>query len=86
MAKYDRLFEHLCRLPDGPAALSFDEVAGLVGGLPASAERSRVWWGNDPGGRNPQAKAWLDAGRRVAEVDFAARVVRFTAAEWRRGS
>lgn len=86
MAKYDRLFQHLCRLPDGPVELTFDEVSALVGGLPATAERSRAWWANEVGGGSRQAKAWLDAGREVASVDVAARVVRFSAAQWRRGS
>ena len=86
MAKYDALFRHLCHLPDGPVELTFDEVAGLVGGLPVTAERSRAWWANEVSGRQLQAKAWLDAGREVADVDVAARVVRFSAAGWRRGS
>ena len=86
MAKYDALFEHLCRAGDGPLELTFDEVGGLVGGLPATAERLRAWWSNDPGGRNGHARAWLDAGREVVGVDLAARRVSFSAAGWRRGS
>jgi hypothetical protein len=86
VAKYDPLFKHLSGLPDGPVELTFDEVARLVGGLPASAERLRVWWANSVDGRSVQAKAWLDAGRQVTDVDVASRVVRFSAAEWRRGS
>lgn len=86
MAKYDPLFEHLCRLPDGPVELSFDEVDQLVGGLPVSAERQRAWWANEADGRRAQAKAWRNAGREVTDVDLAARVVRFSGATWRRGS
>ena len=86
MAKYDPLFRHLCKLPDGPAELTFDEIAELVGGLPATAERSRAWWANEVSGRQLQAKAWLDAGREVTDVDVATRVVRFSAAGWLRGS
>ena len=86
MAKYDRLFEHLCRLPDGPVEVSMDEIASLVGGLPASASQHRSWWRNEPRGPKAQANAWLNAGREVTEVDLDRRVVRFSAPEWRRGS
>ena len=84
--KYDPLFEHLCRLPDGPAEVSLDDIDVLVGGLPASAGRFRSWWTNEVGGRNVQAAAWLNAGREVTSVDLGRRVVSFSAAQWRRGS
>jgi hypothetical protein len=84
--KYDPLFAHLCRLPDGPAELSFDEISSLVGGLPASAEKQRSWWANEAAGRTAHAAAWLNAGRRVTGVDVDRRVVTFSAAQWRRGS
>ena len=86
MAKYDPLFEHLCRAGDGPLDLTFDDVARLVGGLPASAESYRAWWANEVGPRHPQVKAWLNAGREVVSVDIDGRVVRFSAARWTRGA
>ena len=86
MAKYDRLFEHLCRLPDGPVEVTMDEIGKLVGGLPKSAEQYRAWWANEPGPRGGQATAWLNAGREVTNVDLDRRVVAFSAAQWRRGS
>jgi len=87
MDKYDELFEHLYRAGDGPVEMSFDEIAGLVGGLPASAERLPAWWENDAeGGRHVQARAWLNAGREVEGVDRVTRRVRFSAARWRRGA
>jgi hypothetical protein len=87
MAKYDRLFEHLCRADDGPLTMSFDEIEDLVGALPASARRSKAWWANDPsGGAHVQAKAWLNSGREVESVDQHKHVVRFSAAGWRRGA
>lgn len=86
MAKYDPLFEHLCRAGDGPLEMSFDDVARLVGGLPASATSHRAWWANEVGGRHVQAAAWINAGREVNDVDMARRIVRFSAAGWRRGS
>jgi hypothetical protein len=85
MAKYDALFEHLCRADDGELVLSFAELDGLVGGLPASANRNRAWWGNEASGRHVHAKAWLNAGREVIDVDLGSSV-QFSAARWRRGS
>ena len=85
MAKYDPLFEHLCRAGNGPVEMTFDEVAALVGGLPPSATR-QAWWANEREGRHVQAHAWLNAGREVEAVDFVARRVRFSRVEWRRGS
>lgn len=86
MAKYDALFEHLCRARDGPVEMSFHDIGHLVGGLPASATVHKAWWGNEVGGRHVQAAAWINAGREVDDVDMAGRVVRFSAAGWRRGS
>ena len=86
MAKYDPLFEHLCRAGDGPVEMSFDEIGRLVGGLPPSAERPE-WWNNEaPGTRHVQAKAWLNAGREVEKVDRPNRRVRFSSPGWRRGA
>ncbi len=34
MGKYNRLLEHLCRADDGPIEMTFEEIDGLVGGLP----------------------------------------------------
>lgn len=86
VAKYDPLFEHLCRSGDGPLEMSFDDIERLVGELPASASRSTAWWTNQPEGRNVQARAWSNAGRDVVRVDLAARQVTFGPATWRRGA
>jgi hypothetical protein len=87
VAKYDALFEHLCRAGDGPVTLTFTEIERLVGSLPASATTHRPWWANEVGGgRHVQAKAWINAGREVEAVDFNARTVTFGAPRWRRGS
>ena len=87
MAKYDRLFEHLCRAADTPLELSFDEVDALVGGLPATARTLPAWWANDATGpKHVQAKAWLNAGRSVEKVDREAGRVRFSKPGWTRGS
>lgn len=87
MAKYDPLFEHLCRAGDSPVEMAFDDVGQLVGGLPVSAEQHPAWWANEAeGGRHVQARAWLNAGREVEHVDREARRVRFSAPRWRRGA
>ena len=87
MGKYDPLFEHLCRAPDAPVEMTFEEIAALVDGLPPTATRTSAWWGNDPAGpRHVQARAWLNAGREVERVDRVAGRVRFSAPSWRRGS
>ena len=58
MAKYDPLFEFLCRAPDGPISMTFDEIEALVGLLPASAAKFKQWWENEtPGGQHVQARA-----------------------------
>jgi hypothetical protein len=87
VAKYDSLFEFLCRAGDAPVSLTFDEVERLVGPLPASATKFKRWWANESaGGRDVHARAWLNAGREVERVDLGGRVVCFSAAGWRRGS
>ena len=87
MAKYDPLLEYLCRADDGPIEMTFDEIGRLVGGLPASAAMWPAWWANEAAGsRHVQAHAWLGAGREVEAVDRVGKRVRFSAAEWRRGS
>ncbi|MGI8809411.1 MAG: DUF7662 domain-containing protein [Acidimicrobiales bacterium] len=87
VAKYDPLLEHLCRADDGPLEMTFEEIGRLVGGLPASAATWPAWWANETAGsRHVQARAWLDSGRVIESVDRAGKRVRFSAAEWRRGS
>jgi hypothetical protein len=86
VAKYDPLFEYLCRAGDEPIELTFDDIGRLVGGLPAAADRLSAWWSNDADGPHVQARAWLNAGREVVTVDRAHRRVTFSAPTWRRGA
>lgn len=72
--KYEALSQYLDEQPaDEPVSLTFDEVYCLIGGLPPSATAHRPWWGNTWG--NPQAAAWLRAGRKVTEVQLGRHVV-----------
>lgn len=86
MAKYDPLFEHLCKATDGPLELSFEAVGALVGGLPNSAYLYSAWWSNEAGGRHVDAHAWMNAGRLVERVDLNRQIVRFSAARRNRGA
>jgi hypothetical protein len=74
MAKYGPLQEHLTRLA-APVRMSFSEIDRLVGGLPQSARTYREWWANHA--NNPQAKAWLGAGRHVESIDVGRETVEF---------
>jgi hypothetical protein len=68
--KYGPLRDRLVGV-SGPIELTFEEVAGLVGGLPSSAYRYPQWWENEQRGAHVQARAWLTVGRHVASVDLA---------------
>ncbi|MDP1794368.1 MAG: hypothetical protein Q8K63_09560 [Acidimicrobiales bacterium] len=78
MSKYDPLRLHLEAAPDETLAMTFDEIATLVDGLPPSAFNHREWWSNNPRTTAPR-HAWLPAGRRVEHVDMTQRKVRFSA-------
>lgn len=75
MRKYQPLLEHL-KGSDASVEMTFDEIASMVGGLPESATKFGQWWENT--GHHSQAKAWLEAGYKVASVDRQERRVRFT--------
>jgi len=50
-------------------SLSFARIDGLIGSnLPMSAYRTEAWWSNSPS--TAHAKAWLDAGWEVQEVNL----------------
>ncbi len=86
MAKYDPLFEHLCKAGDGPLEMSFEAVGAHVGGLPKSAYMYPAWWANETVGNHVEARAWMNAGRLVERVDLSWQVVWFSATGWHRGS
>lgn len=78
MAKYDPLRRHLASRAGRDIGMTFDEVDGLVGGLPESARRHRAWWSNERDGGHVQARAWMDAGWRVSDVNLTAERVRLS--------
>jgi hypothetical protein len=49
--------------------LSFTKIDGIIGdNLPMSAYKTEQWWNNSPS--SPHARAWLDAGWNVQEVNL----------------
>ena len=78
MSKYSSLHRYLEREAGPSVEMTFDEIDDVVGGLPASARRYQAWWSNEPEGTHVQARAWMDAGWRVANVNLTAKRVRFT--------
>jgi hypothetical protein len=74
-AKYDPLQRHLENAPaDEPVSLTFEEISGLVGGLPPSSSR-QMWWSNTTNETRVQARSWIAAGRRVVELRLGEAVV-----------
>lgn len=78
MAKYDPLMDWLLGQRAKRIEMTFNEIGGLVGGLPASAARYREWWANEHGKTiHVQCLAWMKAGYRVEGVDLEKRRVTF---------
>ena len=70
--KYQKLYEHLCRLGTREWRTSFREIESIIGfELPASARLYRPWWANQgKSSGHSQALAWNAAGWETAEVDM----------------
>ena len=67
--RYQRLYSHLCSLPDREWRVSFADIEAVLGfELPVSARMHRPWWSNQID-RHSQAIAWMAAGWETAEVD-----------------
>ncbi|MET0272682.1 MAG: hypothetical protein ABW360_06795 [Phenylobacterium sp.] len=80
MSKYQRLSEHLAAHAGREWRTSIDEVDDLLrGALPKTARSGVAWWANDPA--KPHAKAWLDRGWQVRDVDPKAGTVIFLKAD-----
>jgi len=72
VSKYDGLRSYL-KFRAGftdTVKLSFARIDGIIGdNLPMSAYRSEAWWDNSPS--NVHAKAWLEAGWEIEDVNLA---------------
>ena len=67
--KYQRLYSHLCSLPEQEWEVSFTDIEAVLGfELPDSARLHRPWWSNQIDGHS-QATAWMAAGWETAEVN-----------------
>ncbi|HLO88136.1 MAG TPA: helix-turn-helix domain-containing protein [Nostocaceae cyanobacterium] len=76
-SKYQPLLEFLRGCQQNDVILSFAEIETLINHtLPDSAKINRAWWSNRKKGAL-QATAWMQAGYRVEDVDFAQQQVRF---------
>jgi len=74
--RYEALGPFLkARSDQSTVPMSFEEIEGLVGKLPASKQYP-AWWSNNPS-NNPLTKVWLDAGFRTEQVDIAGRKLVF---------
>lgn len=80
-SKYDPLTRHLRKSSHDRLKMSFLEIEQVLGfPLPKSARTYDAWWlDRSPGTTHSHAKAWLDGGRQVENVDRNAAVVTFSA-------
>lgn len=75
MPKYDPLKDLLARSSaHDDITLTFDEIADIVGGLPASACNLPSWWANNS---QVQSLAWRAAGWHVHSVVLTSQRVTF---------
>lgn len=75
---YIALAKHLATAGNRPVRMKFVDIEKITGRLPASARRRwRTWWANAK--LNPQAVAWMAAGRKVIEVNILEDWVLFSA-------
>ncbi len=75
--KYASLRNHLQEMGDRGQVVcdrDFDQIASLVGGLPASAYGLRQWWAKDS---KVEAQVWRAAGWHVETASLDRRRVRF---------
>ena len=81
-SKYHPLFEHLLFSGQGRLSMTFSEIEAVIGGsLPPSARRREEWWSNSPSGHS-QARAWMRASYRTAQVNLANETVDFVLEGW----
>lgn len=77
-SKYYPMHAYLSRLGEaGPLHIEFARLEEILGQpLPTGARSHTAWWANGRSGHS-QARAWLLAGWRVANVDLAGESVTF---------
>jgi hypothetical protein len=75
MGKYRALQDHLAS-SSSAVRMSFADIEQLVGPLPDSARQYRPWWANTRENRS-QARAWMNAGYLVGQVNLTAETIQF---------
>jgi hypothetical protein len=77
---YEALSSYLQKIPEAERyniQMTFKEIEEIIGdGLPASAQKHRSWWSNDPKAQ-PHSQSWLDVGWRVSNVNIRYQQVSF---------
>jgi len=77
-SKYRPLMDYLSTRTEPVVRMPFASIERVLGTtLPPSARNHRPWWANEREGTHIHARAWLDAGRRTANVDLSAQTVEF---------
>jgi hypothetical protein len=80
MAKYTPLEKFLENLDkkQNDVTLDFTQIERIIADrLPQSAFKHSAWWANEMDGSHIEAHAWMGAGCKVDNVDFARKCVRF---------
>lgn len=70
MSKYDPLRHHLVKQQVNRWVASFTDIEAVLSfRLPKSARAYPAWWENETDGSHSHARAWLNAGWMVTELD-----------------
>lgn len=76
---YHGLERHLAGVPERRVTLSFQRIEDLIGDrLPRSARTDHTWWANSSDPSRVQARAWMNVGWKVDEVNLTTESVTFT--------
>jgi hypothetical protein len=70
--KYMPLENYLRDLPDGQreVSLGFQQIERILNAkLPSSAYEDRRWWDHETEGNHINARAWANAGWKIASLD-----------------
>lgn len=77
-SKYQPLGDFLAARETSPWRATFSEIEAVIGGsLPGSAREANWWWANTRNRNRTQAKAWMDAGWKTANVNPPRKTVEF---------
>jgi len=77
MSKYDPLADALAETAENRRRITFAEIERILGApLPPTARKDNAWWANNANGHS-QARGWLHAGFRTAEVNLEGETVTF---------